>query len=118
MRTLAIGDIHGGYRGLVQLLERAAVQYSDRLIFLGDYVDGWSESAMVIQRLIELSKTNDCIFIKGNHDVWCEEWLRSGKNEDIWLTHGGRETIKSYADFDKKDRKRHLSFFESMPMIS
>ena len=66
MRTLAIGDIHGGLKALIQLLERANVTKNDRLIFVGDYVDGWSESAQVIQYLIELSKINECIFIKGN----------------------------------------------------
>jgi serine/threonine protein phosphatase 1 len=41
MRTLVIGDIHGGLRAL-QILERAKVTTKDTLIFLGDYVDGWN----------------------------------------------------------------------------
>ena len=69
MRTLVIGDIHGGLKGLIQIIKRAKVSSDDALIFLGDYVDGWSESAQVIQYLIDLSKTNKCVFIKGNHDV-------------------------------------------------
>ena len=48
-RTLAIGDIHGGLKALKQVLERANVNENDKLIFLGDYVDGWSESSQVIQ---------------------------------------------------------------------
>ena len=44
MRTLVIGDLHGGLKGLHQVLERAKVTKDDHLIFLGDYVDGWSES--------------------------------------------------------------------------
>jgi serine/threonine protein phosphatase 1 len=44
-RTLVFGDIHGGLRALQQLFERAKITADDRLIFLGDYVDGWSESA-------------------------------------------------------------------------
>lgn len=47
-RTLVIGDIHGGFKALKQVLERALVSTSDTLIFLGDYVDGWSESPEVI----------------------------------------------------------------------
>ncbi|WP_217707033.1 metallophosphoesterase [Pedobacter ghigonis] len=39
-RTLVIGDIHGGLKALIQLLERASVTKQDRLIFLGDFVDG------------------------------------------------------------------------------
>ena len=47
MRKLVVGDIHGGYKALLQILERANVTPEDRLIFLGDYVDGWSQSAEV-----------------------------------------------------------------------
>lgn len=74
-RTLVIGDIHGGLKALNQLLERANVTKEDTLIFLGDYVDGWSQSAQVISRLMQLEESNPCIFIKGNHDWWCENWL-------------------------------------------
>lgn len=117
MRTLAIGDIHGGLRALKQLIEVANVTTEDKLIFLGDYVDGWSESAQVIQFLIELEKTHNCVFIKGNHDVWCEEWLRTGDTEQVWLDHGGDGTIKSYADFTEEDKRRHLHFFEEMMLF-
>jgi serine/threonine protein phosphatase 1 len=47
-RTLVIGDIHGGLKALVQLLERAKITPEDEIIFLGDYVDGWSDSANVV----------------------------------------------------------------------
>ena len=56
MRTFAIGDIHGGLKALIQLLNKLEIKQEDKLIFLGDYVDGWSESAQVIQFLIELSE--------------------------------------------------------------
>ena len=116
MRTLAVGDIHGGLKGLIQLLERAIVTAKDRLVFLGDYVDGWSESAQVIQYLVELSNNIDCIFIKGNHDAWCEQWLASGIVNDVWFQHGGKETIESYIGFSESDKKTHLDFFEAMDM--
>lgn len=44
MRTLVIGDIHGAYLPLMQALDRARISPLDTLIFLGDYVDGWSQS--------------------------------------------------------------------------
>lgn len=114
MRTLVIGDIHGGLKALKQLLNRAKITESDQLIFVGDYVDGWSESAEVVQYLIELTTTHNCIFIKGNHDVWCEKWLRTNRAEEVWLEHGGQGTTKSYARFSEEEKKGHLSFFEQM----
>ncbi len=116
MRVLAIGDIHGGLRALVQLLNKLEIKDGDTLIFMGDYVDGWSESAQVIQFLIELSEKINCIFIKGNHDVWCEEWLRDGSVDMTWYIHGGKETMESYAGFSKEDKQNHLAFFENLKM--
>ncbi|MBT8393353.1 MAG: serine/threonine protein phosphatase [Flavobacteriaceae bacterium] len=116
MRTLVVGDIHGGLKALVQLLERANVAPEDTLVFVGDYVDGWSESSFVLRYLIELSNTNNCIFIKGNHDVWCERWLKDGSTNDTWLYHGGKETIASYTTISDDEKQLHLKFLRSMKL--
>lgn len=116
MRTFAIGDIHGGLKALIQLLNILELKDEDKLIFMGDYVDGWSESAQVIQFLIELSEKFDCIFIKGNHDVWAEEWLRSGEVNPTWYMHGGKETIESYEGFTTEQKNEHLLFFGNFKM--
>ena len=117
MRTLVIGDIHGGLKALVQLLEKVKIAQNDTLIFVGDYVDGWSESAFVIRYLIELSKTHNCIYIKGNHDVWCENWLRNESTNHTWLYHGGKETIESYDTISDEEKREHLTFFENMKLF-
>jgi serine/threonine protein phosphatase 1 len=114
-RTLAIGDIHGGLKAVHQVFEKANVTPDDKLIFLGDYVDGWSASAGVIDYMIELSATNDCIFIKGNHDLWCEDWLRTGEADKTWVFHGGQATIDSYATASTATKMQHLNFLEQMP---
>ncbi len=116
MRTFAIGDIHGGLKALVQVLNEIEVRDEDQLIFMGDYVDGWSESAQVIQFLIELSESITCTFIKGNHDVWCETWLRTGEVNPTWYMHGGKETMESYEGFSETEKQRHLQFFENLKM--
>lgn len=115
-RTLAIGDIHGGLKALKQVLEKAAVTKNDTLIFLGDYVDGWSESAQVISFLIDLHNEQECIFIKGNHDAWCEGWLRTCNAESKWLQHGGQQTVESYATVSRSDKQMHLHFLERMKL--
>lgn len=117
MRTFAIGDIHGGLKALLQVLNEIKVTEKDTLIFMGDYVDGWSESAQVIDFLINLSEKINCIFIKGNHDVWCQNWLKDQKDVNpIWFMHGGKETIESYEEFSLEEKKKHLTFFENMKM--
>ncbi|TDW46039.1 serine/threonine protein phosphatase 1 [Flavobacterium sp. 270] len=113
-RTLVIGDIHGGLKALIQLLERIEVTEDDSIIFLGDYVDGWSESASVIDFLINLNKKYNCIFIKGNHDIWCEDWLETENVDTVWEKHGGAGTIKSYESYSAEEKHQHLLFFKSM----
>lgn len=113
-RTLVIGDIHGAYRALVQALARANATSQDKLIFLGDYVDGWSESRKVIEHLLMLNESNDCIFVRGNHDTWCEGWLKRGHADPTWLFHGGKSTIESYGNYEEATWKKQLNFFEAM----
>src|SRR6202012_38655 len=114
VNTYVIGDVHGAFRALRQLVERVAPRREDRLIFLGDYVDGWSQSREVIEYLMLLSTEYDCIFIKGNHDAWCEEWLGGWGASPDWLFHGGDATVRSYAGLSAGEHIRHLQFFNRM----
>jgi serine/threonine protein phosphatase 1 len=113
-RTIAIGDIHGGLKALIQLLKRLDLKVDDNLIFLGDYVDGWSDSANVVSYLIELAKQNTCIFIRGNHDDLAQRWLRTGDLNEQWLQHGGQSSIDAYRNFSDKEIEQHLQFYDQM----
>lgn len=112
-RTLVIGDVHGGLRALHQVFERAKVSKDDMLIFLGDYVDGWSESPQVLDFLIELKKTNNCIFLRGNHDELLLDWLLNDNeniDEGMWFKHGGEATVLAYASVSSDKRQSHMEF--------
>lgn len=113
-RTLVIGDIHGACKALKQVINQVEPTESDTLIFLGDYVDGWSESKEVIDYLIALNQRYRCVFIKGNHDAWCEDWLRTGERNEKWLFHGGASTVASYQSIDSEEKEKHLEFFNRM----
>lgn len=113
-RTIAIGDIHGGLKALVQLLEKIELTTEDKLIFLGDYVDGWSDSANVVTYLIELAKQNTCIFVRGNHDDLTHRWLKTGELNEQWLQHGGQSSIDAYRNFSAEEKQAHIEFFEQM----
>ncbi len=115
-RILVVGDIHGALKALQQVMHRAAVTPDDQLIFLGDYADGWSQSAQLMQFLAELQSTQPCIFIKGNHDAWCEDWLRTGHSDSTWLLHGGKSTIQIYATFNIAEKEEHLNFLQQMKL--
>jgi serine/threonine protein phosphatase 1 len=117
MRTLVVGDIHGGLRALVQVLERAGVTKADSLIFLGDYVDGWSESPQLIEFLIALKARQNCIFIKGNHDQLFLDWLLGNNHaidQDLWFQHGGLATVSSYENVNEGVKIAHIGFLQSL----
>jgi len=113
-RTLVIGDIHGGLKALKQVYKRAKISEKDTLIFVGDYGDGWSEAAGVISYLIQLSVTNDCIFIRGNHDALVYRYLKHNDLNAIWLQHGGSSTMDSYVGISAKERNTHIQFLENL----
>lgn len=114
MRTLVIGDIHSGLQGLQQVLKRAKVTTSDRLIFLGDYVDGWSEAVDTVNFLIELDETHSCVFLRGNHDELCLKWLAEDEQNEMWLQHGGQSTMDSYLQSDDSVKDIHIMFYENL----
>ena len=116
-RKLVVGDIHGGLKALVQVLERANVSKNDTLIFLGDYVDGWSESPAVLDFLIDLKEKQNCIFIRGNHDDLLLKWLchdNEGFDEKMWFLHGGEASALSYQNIDTTTKEKHIRFLQSL----
>ena len=114
MRTLVVGDIHGGLRGLKQVLERIEVKAEDKFIFLGDYVDGWSENAETISFLMYVAESHNCIFLRGNHDELLYNYLKGKEMAPMWLDHGGKSSIKSYKKLSKTEIDKHIKFLESL----
>lgn len=114
MRTVVIGDIHGGFRALKQLIETANFSEKTQYVFVGDYVDGWSESAEVVSYLIDFSEKNDCIFLRGNHDELLYKYLKFREANEMWLSQGGESSIKSYAILSEEEKQKHFQFFENL----
>lgn len=113
-RTLVIGDIHGAHKALDQVMTRAGVKEEDKLIFLGDYVDGWSGAPEVIDRLIELNSSHECVFIRGNHDQLFLNWLQTGIENELWLIHGGQATVDAYSDVSDTRVDLHREFLQQL----
>jgi serine/threonine protein phosphatase 1 len=65
MRTIVIGDIHGCYDELLNLLAKVAISDADRLVSLGDIVDRGADSVKVYDFLKNRPNT---IVLMGNHE--------------------------------------------------
>jgi serine/threonine protein phosphatase 1 len=89
-----MGDLHGAQKAFVQVMERASFDPAeDRLIFMGDVVDGWPESRECIDALLALP---DAVWLMGNHDEWFAEWVDGRDAEPAWVQQGGRVTLAGY----------------------
>lgn len=107
-RTLAIGDIHGCLTALDTLLGFIQPRPDDQLVFLGDYVDRGPDSKGVLDRLIELKRSQDMICLLGNHEVMM---VLAGQGQEVrfWLSCGGKEALESYA------RPNGIALLEDIP---
>jgi serine/threonine protein phosphatase 1 len=79
MRTLVIGDIHGGLRAL-QIMERAKVTKEDNLIFSGRLRRWLSSAGSRLLNWIEYDK--QLRLYSANHDEL--HWLRDSKDNLMW----------------------------------
>lgn len=95
MATFAIGDIHGCYDAMLSVLRLANVSETDRVVWLGDYVDRGPDSAKVIQYLSQLSVDSN-ICLKGNHEIMMRNAKGSLKSMRAWAPFGGGATWDSY----------------------
>lgn len=129
MRTLIIGDIHGHLDPLKDALNK--INYDpteDRLIFVGDYINGGKQPVEVIDLLLKIKHeaTHTPIFILGNHDYWFCELLRLDlpqfhekkymlKKHKKWMKKGGEQTYKAYRKIEVDQLVYHkTSFFDQL----
>ena len=114
-KTYVVGDIHGGLKALKQVLQLLPKASDDLFIFLGDYVDGWSDNAETVSFVIDFSEKNNCILLRGNHDELVYNFLKNKDNDNpMWLAHGGESSKKSYANLSEAEIEKHLVFFENL----
>ncbi len=100
MNHCVVGDVHGEYKALLNLITKTPL--NSTLIFVGDLVDRGEESAKVVR----LVREHKLACVRGNHEEMMIEFGsefiadiyndRPISQDNIWLNHGGRETLLSY----------------------
>lgn len=119
MRTVVISDIHGCYNELKELIlslekEGKYNKDTDRLIFLGDYIDRGDNSRLVIKFIRNLQrKNNNVIALMGNH----EKMLLDYQNgiDDSWMYNGCYQTMDSYEGFEE-EFDSDVKWMERLPL--
>ena len=95
-----IGDVHGCYDELVELLQRLGYQPNDAAgyahpegrmaVFLGDLVDRGPKTPDVLRLVMDMVAAGSALAVPGNHDVKLVKKLRG---RDVQVAHGLAETL-------------------------
>ena len=139
MRTFAIGDIHGCYYTLLELMNKLPLESGDKIIFLGDYIDRGLHSKQVVQYVKEMADAGQAIALLGNHEKMCiDTYNGSGHWGQTWRNNGAEQTVDSYDarspedkimppmfDTERRDEwnanlpkvsNEHITWMESLPL--
>ena len=103
VRVYAIGDIHGRIDLLERLYAMIEAHRKDRPIghcvevFLGDYIDRGPSSKDVLEWMVNgPNVSNKRITLRGNHELYLQDFLGDPGVISAWGQYGGLETLNSY----------------------
>lgn len=120
-----IGDVHGCYDELVELLMKLGYQVTTKegdipvidspenrkVLFVGDYVDRGPKVVEVLRLVMEMHKNGIAMCVPGNHDVKLTRAL-SGKN--VAHTHGLAETLMQLENETPEFKEQVADFIEGL----
>lgn len=106
-RTIVVGDIHGCYDELIELLEKVDVGKDDRVVSVGDLITKGPKSREVLELFMSDGRFSTVI---GNHDLALR---RRWNGEDIELKPSQRETHREL----RGEKDAYASFLNRSPFI-
>ena len=106
-RTIVIGDIHGCFDELEDMLAQVQFGPDDRLISVGDLITKGPKNREVLDLFMSDPRFSA---VMGNHDLALR---RKWNGEKVKLKDSQKPTNKEL----KKDKERYLKFLNSLPFM-
>ena len=116
-----IGDVHGCYDELVELLSALGYQQDGqnrfvppagrRAIFVGDLVDRGPKIVEVLTLVMAMVQEGTALCLPGNHDV---KLLRKLRGKNVQVTHGLAETLVQLDQAPPETRRAIEKFFDGL----
>lgn len=111
---LFVGDIHGMYDKLIELLIKAGFKWEDNklvsekyeLVSVGDQVDRGPNSKGVLDMRIQYA-------VLGNHDWKILRWL-CGRN--VTISHGAETTVSELQNLSEEEKEDIIKYYSSLPL--
>jgi len=103
-----VGDIHGCYDELVQLLDKlgymknaaGVCQHSEgrKAVFVGDLVDRGPKIPEVVRLVKEMVDSGSAFCVPGNHDI---KFMRAIWGKKVQITHGLEDSLRQFKTYDE-----------------
>jgi predicted phosphodiesterase len=106
-RTIVVGDIHGCYDELMDLMEQVRLQPNDRVVSVGDLITKGPKSREVLGIFMTDSRFSTVI---GNHDLILR---RRWNGENVELKPAQKETHKEL----KAEKEHYTVFFNALTFV-
>jgi hypothetical protein len=106
-RTIVVGDIHGCYDELIELLDKVKLKKSDRVVSVGDLITKGPKSREVLDLFISDKRFSTVI---GNHDLILR---RHWHGENVELKQAQKEAHKQL----KGEKDAYMQFLNSLPFV-
>ncbi len=115
-----IGDLHGCYEELCELLEKLGYVRTGtgfthpehrKAAFLGDFCDRGPRNADVLRLVMQMVASGDAIAVPGNHDVKLVKYL---KGKEVSMTHGLDRTVMELEAESEAFRAQVLEFMDGL----
>ena len=126
MKFDIIGDIHGCYRELTELLQALGYSFngeaahhdgSRKIVFLGDLTDRGPESIKVIELVYDLVQQGLAYYTPGNH---CNKLYRYFLGNKVQIAHGLETTVEEFEHLPAKKQKeiryKFINLYEKAPL--
>ena len=106
-RRIVVGDIHGCYDELMELLEKVGISDDDRVFAVGDLITKGPKNKEVLELFMTDARLATVI---GNHDLALR---RKWNGEEVELNSAQKETHKEL----KGEKDAYVSFLNRMPFM-
>jgi polynucleotide kinase-phosphatase len=103
-----IGDIHGCFDELLQLLEKLGYAKGEtgniqppagrKAIFVGDLVDRGPKIPQVVQFVKQMVDRGQALCVPGNHDI---KFMRAIWGKKVQITHGLEDSLRQFKIYDE-----------------
>lgn len=119
-----IGDIHGCYDELVELLAQLGYEVAQtpdhvvakpppgrKAVFLGDLVDRGPNIPQVLKLVMAMVEAGDALCVPGNHDM---KLMRKLRGRDVQITHGLADSLAQLEAEPSAFKERVAAFIDDL----